>query len=320
MTHHHHHHHQQQPCLSNLMPKMSVMCFCYPFSTNELCELITPSHYFKFRAIYSFKKNQPKVSFQFFFFLQRVPTWYLLLHTIIFIQSHILRRKMGSTTFKSYSVIILINVQINSQFGNPLMLKVVWLYPPFFLEGWGGGGGLCRFLPTYTGWGCRWRLMGTGARPRIQCRCWRSLGRRGSTGPAQLSGSSILPLPPLSELSTPTCNTHMFWESHTVSGVRRIFWREGGGGGWHFFPSQNFWVNFPDEVGVSIVHHQPLWQLASEPKKSFSGPKEGGGGGGTKQKRFRIQVGPSPWIRKLPPPPPPRVRACSQLYYFIYRR
>ena len=49
---------------------------------------------------YLFIISQPKVSFQ-FLILRRVPTWYLLLHTIIFIQSHILRLQMGSTTFKT---------------------------------------------------------------------------------------------------------------------------------------------------------------------------------------------------------------------------
>ena len=50
---------------------------------------------------YLFIISQPKVSFQ-FLFLRRVPTWYLLLHTLIFIQSHILRLQMGFTTFKSF--------------------------------------------------------------------------------------------------------------------------------------------------------------------------------------------------------------------------
>ena len=37
------------------------------------------------------------------YFLRRVPTWYLLLHTIIFVQSHILRLQTGSTTFNRNS-------------------------------------------------------------------------------------------------------------------------------------------------------------------------------------------------------------------------
>ena len=48
---------------------------------------------------YLFIINQPKVSLQ-FLILRRVPTWYLLLHTILVIQFQILRLQMGSTTFK----------------------------------------------------------------------------------------------------------------------------------------------------------------------------------------------------------------------------
>ena len=39
-------------------------------------------------------------------FLRRVPTWYLLLHTITFIQFHILRLQMGSTTFNGIPAIM----------------------------------------------------------------------------------------------------------------------------------------------------------------------------------------------------------------------
>ena len=48
---------------------------------------------------YLFIISQPKVSFP-FLILRRVPTWYLLLHAIIFIQSQILRLQMGSITLK----------------------------------------------------------------------------------------------------------------------------------------------------------------------------------------------------------------------------
>ena len=51
---------------------------------------------------YLFIIIQPKVSFP-FLFLRRIPTWYLLPHTIILIQSHILRLQVGSTTFKDFS-------------------------------------------------------------------------------------------------------------------------------------------------------------------------------------------------------------------------
>ena len=49
---------------------------------------------------YLFIISQLKVSFQFLIFKGAFLLWYLLLHTIIFIQSHILRLQMGSTTFK----------------------------------------------------------------------------------------------------------------------------------------------------------------------------------------------------------------------------
>ena len=54
---------------------------------------------------YLFIISQPKVRFQFLIFKESSYTWYLLLHTIFFIQSHILRLQMGSTTLRSLLII-----------------------------------------------------------------------------------------------------------------------------------------------------------------------------------------------------------------------
>ena len=48
---------------------------------------------------YLFILSQPKVSFQFLIFKGEFLRGIFLLHTIIFIQFHILRLQMGSTTF-----------------------------------------------------------------------------------------------------------------------------------------------------------------------------------------------------------------------------
>ena len=89
---------------------------------------------------------------------------------------------------------------------------------------------------------------------------------------------------------------------------------KGGGGGMtlHATPSlvflpQKIWVSFPCRhgVGVSIVHHQPLWQ-AKKKKKKKMGWWGGVGGWGYSQK---TQPPPPPqkkqsfWIQGDTPPP-----------------
>ena len=61
---------------------------------------------------YLFIISQPKVSFQ--FLICKESSYMVLLHTIIFIQSHILRLQMGSTTFKLIIFLIRCNYSLNS--------------------------------------------------------------------------------------------------------------------------------------------------------------------------------------------------------------
>ena len=72
---------------------------------------------------YLFIKSQPKVSFQFLIFTES-STWYLLLHTIIFIQSHILRLQMGSTTFNIVDSRIVLVLHVESNVVTPLIIQL----------------------------------------------------------------------------------------------------------------------------------------------------------------------------------------------------